>query len=206
MFLAQVPIRSHRQRASIGVTEPSRNGRYIHARLDAKGRKEVSKVVVGHPVATGFFCRARERLLRLTDTKNRVLRFWHLFAVQAFEKLLQGRNHRDNPVTGRRLLAGDRNHALLEVHVPPPQERALDEEIHDRDGDVIHQQAGDGFVDAAVVAEHADEAEFRAEQSRLCREPAVRMAATNWVNWAREGSSSFLARTRAFSKLAAGLR
>ncbi len=38
-------------------------------------------------------------------------------------------------------------------------ERAFDEEVHDRDGDVGQQQARDGLVDAAVVAEHADEAD-----------------------------------------------
>ena len=38
-------------------------------------------------------------------------------------------------------------------------QRALDEEVHDRDGDVGQQQAGDGLVDAAIVAQHADEAD-----------------------------------------------
>ena len=125
MLLAQMPISSHRQRTSIGVPEPARNGRYINTRLDAKGRKEVSQVVVSHPVTTDFFRGARESLLRLVNAKDRVFMFWLPFGVQPFEKLAQRRNHWDCPVAGRRLLPRNRNHALLEIHVSPKQERGL---------------------------------------------------------------------------------
>ena len=45
-------------------------------------------------------------------------------------------------------------------------QRALDEEVHDGDGDVGEQQAGDRLVDAAIVAQHADEADPDAADGR----------------------------------------
>ena len=46
-------------------------------------------------------------------------------------------------------------------------ERAFNEEVHDRDGDVVEQQARDRLVDAAIVAQHADEADpDRTDQDR----------------------------------------
>ena len=77
------------------------------------------------PVAADFFRRARERLLRFVNEKDRGFLFWLPFGVQPFEKLAQCRNHRDGPVAGRRLLAWNRDHAFLEIHVAPPQERGL---------------------------------------------------------------------------------
>src|SRR6266852_1081646 len=47
VFLAQVAINLHRQRAAVFMTKPPADGGNVHARLDARCREEMAKVVVG---------------------------------------------------------------------------------------------------------------------------------------------------------------
>jgi hypothetical protein len=46
VLLPQMPVCFHRQRATIRVTEPSRNGRNIDTGLDAAGREKMPEVVM----------------------------------------------------------------------------------------------------------------------------------------------------------------
>ncbi len=50
MFIAQVAIRFHTQRAAIFVAQPARHGGDIDAALDADGREQMAKIVMSDPL------------------------------------------------------------------------------------------------------------------------------------------------------------
>ena len=59
MFIAQVPIRFHAQRAAVFMPEPPGHGRNIHATLDANGREKVSKIVMSDSLHSDLRRRVR---------------------------------------------------------------------------------------------------------------------------------------------------
>lgn len=58
MILAEVAINPHRQGAAVLVAKPATHCRYINAGLNAGGRKEVTKVVMGEAGISPRFSRA----------------------------------------------------------------------------------------------------------------------------------------------------
>ena len=57
------------------------------------------------------------------------------------------------------------------VRVGEVAQRALDEEVHDRDADIGQQQRGDRLVDAARIAQEAGEADPEAADQPSPRAP-----------------------------------
>lgn len=65
VLLPEVSVGLHRQRAAVGVPEPSRNGRNIDAGLDAAGREQVPQIVVNELFDLESRTRRPERSLAL---------------------------------------------------------------------------------------------------------------------------------------------
>ena len=94
MFVAQVAIRFHAQRAAIFVAEPARHGGDIDAALDADGREQMPEIVMCYPLHSDLCGSVRHAVLTLEDPHDRSgWRFNQSLCAQVGEHLFKLGNH-----------------------------------------------------------------------------------------------------------------
>ena len=69
VFAAQVTIGFHCQRPAVFVSEPTRDGRNVHAAFDAARCKQMPQVVMGDTISADLLARSIKRLLAFADAK-----------------------------------------------------------------------------------------------------------------------------------------
>ncbi len=71
MILTQVSVRFHAQRAAVFVPQPPRDGRNIHATLDANRRKKMAQIVMRDSLHPDLRRRVRHAVLTFENAHYR---------------------------------------------------------------------------------------------------------------------------------------
>src|SRR5580658_9472947 len=123
MGVTKVAVNFHRQRSSVVVAEPTRDGWNINTSLNAPRCKQMAQIMVGDSGNTQKAAGSRQRVLAFSNRANRVLRGMR-FCRQALQKDFHVSNERDGPrfwgIVGlARFNTMHRENAALQIHVRP---------------------------------------------------------------------------------------
>ena len=149
MFLAEMAVNLHGEGPAVLVAKPARDGRDVHAGLNAGGREEMAQIVVGEVGQAKALAGFAKRCLGVTDGADRVLLRGLAFCAEALQQAAQGVSHRDGAafvVLGAVVAPGDGESAGVEIDLCPA-ERSAFTKAHPAEGEQFEQVgAGSGFA------------------------------------------------------------
>ena len=108
MFLPEMSVAFHRQRAAVLMSKPAAHRGNVHARFNAGRRKEMSEIVMRELWEFQFLARGLQTFTRTFNWNNLVGRLRFFLRLQSCQKFAQSFRHGDGAGSGLGFCAGQR--------------------------------------------------------------------------------------------------